>query len=419
MYDSDATGSSGFYTYKQLFRKVNKLAGVLKSLKIQPGDKVLLYMPDIPQTAMANLALWRIGGVVVPVHSSLGEKHLITTINELNPALIITASCYAEGEKIKYLKKVIDKARKHSDNPNLRTLVIQRKFYQETEAFNSSLDLEFPDVSKKVNFNTDAIPLPSNHPSYIFTHKQQQVVNSYFVRDTGGMAVGVKAGLKDNYGVKQRETLMLSSHLAWDLGLNYMLAAPLMCGMKTVINEEFFKDSKAYWGLVNKYSVNYLISHANKLNTLASNFKGEFPGESVNLDSLKSITLHNGELDEADMQLLNKYITGAEFHDACYLSFLGTFALGGSNPQISSEEMLSQPLNRISIYTEEDQDQDSSKNPLYAKSPFYPAAYTEYFSRSNTEDVGQFITSDGDFRLPYLGEFDEKYNIDISYPKKI
>lgn len=171
MYDSDATGSSGFYTYKQLFRKVNKLAGVLKSLKIQPGDKVLLYMPDIPQTAMANLALWRIGGVVVPVHSSLGEKHLITTINELNPALIITASCYAEGEKIKYLKKVIDKARKHSDNPNLRTLVIQRKFYQETEAFNSSLDLEFPDVSKKVNFNTDAIPLPSNHPSYIFTHK--------------------------------------------------------------------------------------------------------------------------------------------------------------------------------------------------------------------------------------------------------
>jgi propionyl-CoA synthetase len=104
VYDSEATDSSGFYTYKQLHRKVIKFAGVLKNLGIKSGDKVILYMPDIPLAAMANLALWRIGGISVPIHCSFGEKSLITAIDDLNPALIITASCYVEGEKVKYLK---------------------------------------------------------------------------------------------------------------------------------------------------------------------------------------------------------------------------------------------------------------------------------------------------------------------------
>lgn len=245
------------------------------------------------------------------------------------------------------------------------------------------------------------------------------MANNYFVRDTAGLAIGCQAGLKDNYGVKQRETLMLSSHMAWDLGLNYMLLAPLLCGMKTVINEEFYKDNQAYWNLLNKYSVNYLIGHANKINTLASTSQGIFPGEKVNLDSLKDVTFYNGTLEDVDIEMLSSHITGAEFHNACYLSFLGTFALGGSNSKVSNTGMLSQPLNNIEIYTEEETDKSNIVNPLYVKSPFYPATYTDYFSRTDTEDVGQFITDDGDFRLPYLGRFDDAGNVLISYPRKV
>jgi hypothetical protein len=124
VYDSQATDSSGFYTYKQLHRKVNKFAGVLKTLNIQPGDKVILYMPDIPQAAMANLAFWKIGAVSVPVHCSYGEKELIRNINDLNPKLIVTASCYVENEDVKYLKQVVDKARANSEHPDVKTLLI-------------------------------------------------------------------------------------------------------------------------------------------------------------------------------------------------------------------------------------------------------------------------------------------------------
>lgn len=124
VYDSQSTDTSGFYTYKQLHRKVNKFAGVLKNMGVKSGDKVVLYLPDIPQAAMANLALWKIGAVSVPVHCSYGEKQLITNINDLNPKLIITASCYVEGEKVKYLKQVVDKARANSDHKELKTLLI-------------------------------------------------------------------------------------------------------------------------------------------------------------------------------------------------------------------------------------------------------------------------------------------------------
>lgn len=160
--------------------------------------------------------------------------------------------------------------------------------------------------------------------------------------------MGVRAGLKDNYNVKKRETIMLSSHLAYDIGLNYMLIAPLLCGMKTVINEEFYKDNKSYWGIVNKYSVNFLIGHANKINSLATDSNKEFPGKDVQLDSLKSVTFYNGSLENAtEIEMINKHITGAKFHNSCYLSSLGTFVLGGANSKISAGGMESKPLNNI------------------------------------------------------------------------
>jgi len=160
--------------------------------------------------------------------------------------------------------------------------------------------------------------------------------------------VGVRAGLKDNYNVKKRETIMLSSHLAYDIGLNYMLIAPLLCGMKTVINEEFYKDNKSYWGIVNKYSVNFLIGHANKINSLATDTNKEFPGKDVQLNSLKSVTFYNGSLENAtEIEMINKHITGAKFHNSCYLSNLGTFVLGGANSKISAGGMESKPLNNI------------------------------------------------------------------------
>ena len=207
--------------------------------------------------------------------------------------------------------------------------------------------------------------------------------------------------------------------MAWDMGLNYMLLAPLLCGMKTVINEEFYKDTEAYWNLVNKYSVNYLIGHANKINTLAGDNEGNFPGQNINLDSLKDVTFFNGTLEHDDIEQLNNNIQGVRVHNSCYLSFLGSFALGGVNEKISQEGMESKPLNKIEFYTEKDENTSIRANPLYIKSPFYPSAYTDYFARDNTEDVGQFITLEGDFRVPYHGEFDSEGNIRISYPKKV
>lgn len=163
----------------------------------------MLYLPDIPEAAIANLAIWRIGAVSVPIYCSEGEKSITKVIDKLKPSLIITASCYVEGEKIKYLKQVTDNGRSQSQNANLRTLLIQRKFHVETESFNSSIDSEFDEEVEKVTAKeVDAVPLPSSHPSYIFSHKQQFAPSSFFVRDTAGLAVGVSAGLNDNYNVK-------------------------------------------------------------------------------------------------------------------------------------------------------------------------------------------------------------------------
>jgi propionyl-CoA synthetase len=129
-------------------------------------------MPDIPQSAKANLALWRIGGISVPIHSAYGEKQLIRAINDLKPALIITASCYVEGEDIKPLKKIVDNARAASNFPKTKTLLIQRKFHPETENINREIDFEYDEEVEKINGTVDPVVLPSNHPSYIYWHRQ-------------------------------------------------------------------------------------------------------------------------------------------------------------------------------------------------------------------------------------------------------
>lgn len=230
---------SGFFTYKQLLRKVNKFAACLELLGIRKGDKVILYLPDIASAAIANLAIWRLGAISIPVNVKLGENTLKKKLDNYKPALIITASCAVEGSIITNIKNVVNRARAGSSVPDLKCMVVQREIKQ-ARRMEKGKDFDIKELEAKLTKKkVQPVPVEANHPSYIFQNESMQNINSGFVRDTAGLLVGMRASLQQNYDMKKHCTILSSAQLSWSFGINYSIVGPLSLGMQTVVTECF------------------------------------------------------------------------------------------------------------------------------------------------------------------------------------
>ena len=421
IYDSSVTDDSGFITYKQLHRKVNKFAGVLKNLGIQKGDSVVLYLPEIPEAATAYLALWRIGAIPVPVDCAYGEAAIVSSINNTKPKLIITASCLVEGDRIRNIKKTVDLAREASNLTDVKTLVIQRDF-KKVKKIKKGLDFEYQDLANQVNEVVDPIPVSSSHPAYYYGQTQPNLPGEiFFVRDTGGLAVGLKESLKTTFATKRMETILFNGYLSWDSGLHYSLLAPLMCGMKTVLDEGYMLNPEKSSKMVEKYSVNYIIANAHKVKQLFVKEGGAFPGEDYNLESLKEVHFFNGELSQAGIDNMKSNTSSdCEYSSHLYSSSVGVMCTGGSYTDAGRIDMKNEALHLMNIFASTDTeptDHPTSK-PLIVKSPSNPAAFVGFLGEK-TEETGalldKFIDENLNFRLPYKGRFDEEGRISLDY----
>ncbi|WP_281544409.1 propionyl-CoA synthetase [Grimontia sp. SpTr1] len=297
IYDSPVTAKRQAYSYFELRDQVAKIAGMLAGMGVEKGDRVVIYMPMVPEAAMAMLACARLGAIHSVVFGGFAPNELAVRIEDAEPKVLMTASCGIEVSKVIPYKPLVDKAIMDSRWKPEKVVVLQRP---ECEA---SLDQE-RDVDWQTAYETaqphDCVPVLATDPLYILYTSGTTGKPKGVVRDNGGHAVAMKYSMKAVYDMPQDGVFWAASDVGWVVGHSYIVYAPLIHGCTTILFEGKpvrTPDPGAFWRVCQDYGVNVLFSAPTAFRAI----KKEDPeGNYVNeydLSSLKSIFMAGERLD--------------------------------------------------------------------------------------------------------------------------
>ncbi|HNW30955.1 MAG TPA: AMP-binding protein, partial [Spirochaetota bacterium] len=260
IYDSPVTGKVQKITYKEFRDEVALFAGALKDNGIGKGDRVIVYMPMIPQAAVAMLACARIGAIHSVVFGGFAPNELAVRIDDAKPKLIVSASCGIEGKKIIEYKPLLDKAIELAKNKPSCCIIYQRE--QVTAPLATGRDCDWTEAIKKAT-SADCVAVKSTDPLYILYTSGTTGLPKGVVRDNGGHAVALKWSMKNIYGMNPGEVFWAASDVGWVVGHSYIVYAPLLYGCTTIMYEGKpvgTPDPGAFWRIINQHDVKVLFT---------------------------------------------------------------------------------------------------------------------------------------------------------------
>ncbi len=260
IYDSPVTDTKKTYSYQELLDEVSKLAGVLTDLGVTKGDRVLIYMPMIPQGVMAMLACARIGAVHSVVFGGFAANELATRINDAKPKVILSTSCGIEGSRIIKYKPLLDSAIELSDHKPTNTVIFQRP--QEVSDMQEGRDINWADAVANTT-PADCVSVEATDPLYILYTSGTTGQPKGVVRDNGGHAVAMMWSMKNLYNIKPGEVFWAASDIGWVVGHSYICYGPLLNGSTTVIFEGKpigTPDPGAFWRVISEHKVASLFT---------------------------------------------------------------------------------------------------------------------------------------------------------------
>ena len=233
IYDSPVSGTQRTYTYAELRDEVARFAGVLADLGVGRGDRVVIYLPMVPEAAVAMLACARIGAVHSVVFGGFAPKELAVRIDDATPSVIVSASCGIEGKRVIEYKPLLDKAIELATHKPSRTVILQRP--QATAAMGEN-DVDWAEAMPSAT-PADCVPVRATDPLYILYTSGTTGKPKGVVRDGGGYAVALRWTMPNVYDVDTGETIFTASDVGWVVGHSYIVYAPLLAGATTVLYE--------------------------------------------------------------------------------------------------------------------------------------------------------------------------------------
>jgi propionyl-CoA synthetase len=257
-YDSPVTGTNRTLTYRDLLEETATLGAVLQDFGVEAGDRVLIYMPMIPESIVAMLACARIGAVHSVVFGGFAAKELATRIDDAEPKVILTASCGIEPGRIVEYKPLLDLAIGLSKHKPDTCIVFQRP---QIEARMSARDHDWrtlADAAKAAGRRASCADLAATDPLYILYTSGTTGVPKGVVRDIGGYIVALKWSMSAIYNVKPGDTYWAASDIGWVVGHSYIVYAPLLHGCASVLYEGKpigTPDAGAFWRVIQQYKV--------------------------------------------------------------------------------------------------------------------------------------------------------------------
>jgi propionyl-CoA synthetase len=299
IYDSPVTGKKQKFSFFELTSLVAKFADVLRAQGISKGDRVLIYMPMIPQAAIAMLACARLGAIHSVVFGGFAANELAVRINDAEPKVIVSASCGIEIAKVIPYKPLIDQAIEIANHKPSNCII-----YQRPEAVASLVEPRDIDWQTQMDVAVEIPPVPvkSTDPLYILYTSGTTGKPKGVVRDNGGHAVAMLYSMKKIYGMNQGDTFWAASDVGWVVGHSYIIYGTLMAGCTTIVYEGKpikTPDAGAFWRVCAEYKVNALFTAPTAFRAIGKEDPdGDFIKD-YDLSSLKRLFLAGERLDPA------------------------------------------------------------------------------------------------------------------------
>jgi propionyl-CoA synthetase len=297
IYDSPVTGQVRRYTYRELRDEVAKVAGALRDLGVEKGDRVVVYMPMVPEAVMTMLACARLGAVHSVVFGGFAAAELATRISDARPKVIVSASCGIEVSRVIAYKPLLDRAIELADHKPDRCLVLQRP--QEVAVLALGRDVEWDDAVSAAR-PVECVPVRATDPLYILYTSGTTGKPKGVVRDNGGHAVALHWSMKAVYGVDPGEVWWTASDVGWVVGHSYIVYAPLLAGCTTVLYEGKpvgTPDAGAFWRVVAEHGVRVLFTAPTAFRAIRKEDPtGEHPAKH-DLSPLRALFLAGERLD--------------------------------------------------------------------------------------------------------------------------
>ena len=260
IYDSPVTNTIAKISYSELLEKVSTFAGALQSQGLKRGDTAIIYMPMIPEAAVAMLACARIGAIHSVVFGGFAANELAVRIDHAQPKIIITASGAVEGKKVLAYKPLIDKAIDLSAHKPEKCILFQRDIVKADLKPGFDLDWkELVAMSKPV----DCVQLEATDPLYILYTSGTTGMPKGVLRDNGGHAVALHWSMKAIYNIDAGDVWWSASDVGWVVGHSYIVYAPLIKGATTVFYEGKpvgTPDAGAFWRVISQHGVKSLFT---------------------------------------------------------------------------------------------------------------------------------------------------------------
>ena len=254
IYDSPVTGVIRKFSYKELTDEVALIAGALSALGVTKGDRVIVYMPMIPEAAIAMLACARIGAIHSVVFGGFASKELATRIDDATPKVILCASCGIEFTNVIAYKPLVDEAIRLAHHKPSHTVVVQRP---QLEADLADTDIDWAAWRAQAK-PAPCVPVDATDPLYILYTSGTTGKPKGVVRDNGGHAVALHYSMKAVYGVDAGDVFWAASDVGWVVGHSYIVYGPLLKGCTSVLFEGKpvrTPDAGTFWRVVESHRV--------------------------------------------------------------------------------------------------------------------------------------------------------------------
>jgi propionyl-CoA synthetase len=299
IYDSPVTEQKQKFTYSELTEQVAKFADVLRSKQVEKGDRVLIYMPMIPQAAIAMLACARLGAIHSVVFGGFAAHELAVRIDDAQPKVIVGASCGVEIQKLVPYKPLIDQAITSAQFKPSHCIIFQRDMLE--------ADLQEGRDHSWQTLMATAVPVPptplkSTDPLYILYTSGTTGKPKGVVRDNGGHAVAMLYSMKHVYGMEAGEVFWAASDVGWVVGHSYIVYGPLLAGCSTILYEGKpvkTPDAGAFWRVCEEYKVKALFSAPTAFRAIAKEDPDAKLMQVYKLSSLQRLYLAGERLDPA------------------------------------------------------------------------------------------------------------------------
>ncbi len=260
IYDSPVTGQIRRYCYRDLRDRVARLAGALAALGVTKGDRVLIYMPMVPEAAMAMLACARIGAIHSVVFGGFAPHELATRIDDARPKAILSASCGIEVNRVVPYKPLLDHAIELSREKPAACLILQRPM--ETATMVAGRDHDWDDAVAKAA-PAGCVPVEATDPLYVLYTSGTTGIPKGVVRDNGGHAVALAWSMKNIYGIEAGDVWFAASDVGWVVGHSYIVYAPLLVGATSILFEGKpvgTPDAGVFWRMIAEHGVRALFT---------------------------------------------------------------------------------------------------------------------------------------------------------------